>query len=364
MSPDSTPQELARKTSPILAVLAGGATLVLLHTLDAMHLWALAILASLLTETASFITIEWTVKTLLKRRVKDLSAAISQSTTERGKAMEDQSLDDILAWANSQIADIKSLREKDNFRKEFIGNLAHELKTPLFNIQGYVLTLLESDLNDEDLVRRFLSKANKNVSRLTELIEDLDTITKLESDSLSLTLAPCNIIETCKEAIEGVESKAAAMGIGLKLVLPTENMESLHVLCGPVQIMQVLTNLLVNSIHYGKKGGVSTLRLVNQGEYVTISVEDDGIGIAESDLARIYERFYRVDKSRSRHAGGSGLGLAIVKHIIEAHGQTIEVQSKLGQGTQFSFSLVNLDAAAEKRNIRINPAASSLNPPH
>jgi two-component system phosphate regulon sensor histidine kinase PhoR len=104
--------------------------------------------------------------------------------------------------------------------------------------------------------------------------------------------------------------------------------------------------------------------LVNQGEYVTISVEDDGIGIAESDLARIYERFYRVDKSRSRHAGGSGLGLAIVKHIIEAHGQTIEVQSKLGQGTQFSFSLVNLDAAAEKRNIRINPAASSLNPPH
>ena len=319
-----------------------------------MHLWALAILAALLTETLSMLIIEWSVKKLLQRRVKDLSEAITQSSSAEEGQLEQQSLDDILVWANSQIADIKSLEAKDSFRKEFIGNLAHELKTPLFNIQGFILTLIESDLKDEELVRRFLEKADNNVSRMTELIEDLDTITKLESDSLALTLAPCNIIDTCKEAIDGVEAKAQKMGIDVRLELPEPGMESLHVLCGPVQIRQVLTNLLVNSIHYGKEGGESTLRLETEGETVRITVEDNGIGISKEDLNRIYERFYRVDKSRSRHAGGSGLGLAIVKHIIEAHGQSIQVQSTLNKGTAFSFELVNLDAEAEKRNIQLD----------
>lgn len=319
-----------------------------------MHLWALAILAALLTETASTLIIEWSVEKLLKRRVKDLSDAISESNNHRDVRLDQQSLDDILTWANNQIADIKSLKAKDSFRKEFIGNLAHELKTPLFNIQGFILTLIESDLKDEELVRRFLQKADNNVSRMAELIEDLDTITKLESDSLALTLAPCNIVETCKEALEGVESKAQKMDIEVRLELPESDMASLHVLCGPVQIRQVLTNLLVNSIHYGKPGGSTTLRLENNGETVRLTVEDDGIGISEGDLGRIYERFYRVDKSRSRHAGGSGLGLAIVKHIIEAHGQTILVQSKLNEGTAFSFDLVNLDVEAEKRNVQFD----------
>lgn len=319
-----------------------------------MHLWALAILAALLTETLSMLIIEWSVKKLLQRRVKDLSEAITQSSSAEEGQLEQQSLDDILVWANSQIADIKSLEAKDSFRKEFIGNLAHELKTPLFNIQGFILTLIESDLKDEELVRRFLEKADNNVSRMTELIEDLDTITKLESDSLALTLAPCNIIDTCKEAIDGVEAKAQKMGIDVRLELPEPGMESLHVLCGPVQIRQVLTNLLVNSIHYGKEGGQSTLRLEAEGETVQITVEDNGIGISNEDLSRIYERFYRVDKSRSRHAGGSGLGLAIVKHIIEAHGQSIQVQSLLNEGTSFSFELVNLDAEAERRNIQLD----------
>lgn len=354
MSPDSTPRELAKKTSPLLAALAGVATLLLLRALGAMHLWALAILTALLTETASTLIIEWSVEKFLQRRVKDLSDAISESNNDREVRLEQQSLDDILTWANNQIADIKSLKAKDSFRKEFIGNLAHELKTPLFNIQGFILTLIESDLKDEELVRRFLQKADNNVSRMAELIEDLDTITKLESDSLALTLAPCNIIETCREALEGVESKAQKMDIEVQLELPESDMESLHVLCGPVQIRQVLTNLLVNSIHYGKAGGRSILRLENLGETVRLTVEDDGIGISEEDLSRIYERFYRVDKSRSRHAGGSGLGLAIVKHIIEAHGQTIRVQSQLGKGTAFSFDLVNLDVEAEKRNVQFD----------
>ena len=221
-----------------------------------------------------------------------------------------------------------------------------------------MLTLVDSDLEDKDLVRRFLSKANKNVTRMTELIEDLDSISRLESDNVAMSLDACNIIETCKEALEGVETRAANMGIELNLELPKEKAAFLNVLCGPSQILQVLTNLLVNSIHYGRKNGRTTLRVKDHGEYVTLTVEDNGIGISEHDLARIYERFYRVDKSRSRHAGGSGLGLAIVKHIVEAHGQEIRVQSKLDQGTSFSFDLVNLDTAAEKRNIRIVPTST------
>jgi two-component system phosphate regulon sensor histidine kinase PhoR len=359
VSPDSTPHELAKKTAPILSVLSGVATLVLLHVLEALHLWALAILTGMLTEAVSYIVIQWSVQKSLERRVQDFSEVLAQSDTSKKSAHNQQSLDDILTWANDQIADNKALKETDSFRKEFIGNLAHELKTPLFNIQGFVLTLMDADLKDEDLVRRFLSKANKNVTRMTELIEDLDSITRLESGNVDLTLAPCNIIETCKEALEEVETKAGNMGIELKLEMPKEKGDSLYVLCGPSQIMQVLTNLLVNSIHYGKKDGTTTLRLEDRGEHVTLTVEDNGIGISEIDLARIYERFYRVDKSRSRHAGGSGLGLAIVKHIIEAHGQSIDVQSELGKGTSFSFNLVNLDTAAEKRNIRIDPTSSN-----
>jgi len=358
VSPDSTPHELAKKTAPIFSVLSGLATLALLQALDALHLWVLAILTGMLTEAVSYFIIQWSVQKSLDRQVQDFSEVLAKTDNGKKNPSKQQSLDDILAWANDQIAANKALKETDSFRKEFIGNLAHELKTPLFNIQGFVLTLVDSDLEDKDLVRRFLSKANKNVTRMTELIEDLDSISRLESDNVAMSLDACNIIETCKEALEGVETRAANMGIELNLELPKEKAAFLNVLCGPSQILQVLTNLLVNSIHYGRKNGRTTLRVKDHGEYVTLTVEDNGIGISEHDLARIYERFYRVDKSRSRHAGGSGLGLAIVKHIVEAHGQEIRVQSKLDQGTSFSFDLVNLDTAAEKRNIRIVPTST------
>lgn len=352
MNRELTPRELADRISPILAILSGLATFALLNALDAMHLWALAILAGLLTETVSSIIIAWAVNKFIYRKMKDLSEVISQ-VNDNVQSEDAASLNDILMWANEQIANIKSLRQKDSFRKEFIGNLAHELKTPLFNVQGFILTLLEGDLKDEEWVRRFLSKANKNVERMTELIEDLDAISKLESDSLEMVLAPCNIVDVLNDAIESAENKAQNHDIKLELIIPAEHLNGLNVLCGPPQIQQVLTNLLINSIHYGKPGGRSSLRLSNHGEYVTIDIEDNGIGISQEDLPRIYERFYRVDKSRSRHAGGSGLGLAIVKHIIEAHGQSIHVESKLNEGTTFSFNLVNLDFAAQKRNVSL-----------
>lgn len=355
MSKQSTPREIARKTSPILSVLSGVGTFVLLQALDAIHLWALALLVALLTETATFLIIKWSAETFISSKVKGVSMAISSVEDSDTPKAEHESLDDIIEWANDQVQDIKTLRKKDSFRKEFIGNLAHELKTPLFNIQGFVLTLMENDLKDEALVRNFLTKANKNVDRMTELIEDLDAISKLESDRIEMTLVPCNVVDLMREALENAEVAAEKKKIALKLELPAPTEQAMHVLCSPHHMQQVLTNLVANSIHYGKENGTSTLKLKDNGRDVTLSVADDGIGIAADDLGRIFERFYRVDKSRSRHAGGSGLGLSIVKHIIESHGQEISVASAPGQGTTFSWNLVNLDWEAEKLNLTVPP---------
>ncbi len=355
MSKQNTPREIALKTSPILAVLSGVGTFLLLQGLDALHLWALALLVALLTETATFVIIKWSAETFISSKVKGISAAISSVADSTKPNTEHESLDDIIEWANGQLQDIKSLRKKDSFRKEFVGNLAHELKTPLFNIQGFVLTLMENDLKDEALVRNFLTKASKNVDRMTELIEDLDTISKLESDRIEMTLVPCNVVNMIKEALENAEVAAEKKKITLKLELPSTIENTMHVLCSPHQMQQVLTNLVANSIHYGEENGTSTLRLENNGRDVTLSVADDGIGIAKDDLDRVFERFYRVDRSRSRHAGGSGLGLSIVKHIIESHGQEISVASEPGHGTTFSWNLLNLDWEAEQRNLKVTP---------
>ena len=355
MSKQNTPREIARKTSPILSVLSGIGTFLLLQGLDAMHLWALALLVGLLTETATFLIIKWSAETFISSKVKNISAAISSAEDSVTPNAQHESLDDIIEWANDQVQDIKTLRKKDSFRKEFMGNLAHELKTPLFNIQGFVLTLMENDLKDEALVRNFLTKANNNVDRMTELIEDLDAISKLESDRIEMTLVPCNIINLMREALENAEIAAKKRKITLKLELPGAIENATHVLCSPNQMQQVLTNLVTNSIHYGKENGTSTLKLEDNGRDVTLSVADDGIGIDKDDLDRIFERFYRVDKSRSRHAGGSGLGLSIVKHIIESHGQEITVASAPGQGTTFSWNLVNFDWEAEKSNLTVTP---------
>jgi two-component system phosphate regulon sensor histidine kinase PhoR len=359
VSKRSTPREIALKTSPILSVLSGIATLILLQTLDALHLWALALLAGLIMETVSFLIIEWSVKTFMEGRVKVLKEALS-SAEERGSNADDrESLEDIIEWTNAQVNDIKSLRKKDSFRKEFIGNLAHELKTPLFNIQGFLMTLSENDLKDKELVRNFLTKANKNVDRMTELIEDLDAITKLESDSVKVSLIPCNIIDEMRKALENAEPAAEKKYITLTMELPVNAEQGINVLCSPHHMQQVFTNLVANSIHYGHESGTSTLKLENNGKTVKITIQDDGVGIAANDLTRIFERFYRVDKSRSRHAGGSGLGLAIVKHIIESHGQSIAVYSEPGKGTSFSWDLVNFDWEAETRNLSVNPPAEN-----
>ncbi len=243
----------------------------------------------------------------------------------------------VVNWAEDRMAEIKDLREKENFRKEFIGNVAHELKTPIFSIQGYILTLLEGALEDPNFNRKFLKKAAKSVERMTMIVEDLDTITRFESGTMSLDLEKTDLTELTREVMESRDREAEAKDIQVKF---NKNYDRpVYAKADAFRISQVLTNLITNAINYGKKGGTVTVSFFDLEEQILVEVEDDGPGIDPVHLPRLFERFYRVDKSRSRHQGGTGLGLAICKHIMEAHRQTFNVRSEVGKGSVFSFTL-------------------------
>ena len=244
---------------------------------------------------------------------------------------------DVMDWATEKVNEISLLKEQDSFRKEFIGNLAHELKTPVFNIQGYILTLLEGALEDPEHNRKFLLKAAKNVDRMAGLIDDLDVITKIEGGSLELNSSTFDLGHLVTEVMDQLEQRAKRSGISVVFV--EDGPRKIDVKADYGKIEQVMTNLISNSLRYGKENGTTQVRCYDMEEQVLVEVADDGIGMSEEHLPRIFERFYRVDKSRSRNAGGSGLGLAIVKHIIEAHDQSISVRSTQGKGSTFSFTL-------------------------
>jgi two-component system phosphate regulon sensor histidine kinase PhoR len=275
---------------------------------------------------------------IIYKTIRRFKGSTGHTRLDMGEDIVEQVNRDVMAWADSQIEEISHLRQTDTFRKEFIGNLAHELKTPIFNIQGFILTLLEGGMEDPEINRKFLLKAAKNVERMSGLLEDLDVITRMETATLDIEMVKFDLLEILRETIEGLEPKAKRNNVKLKLKKGMDGTRVM-VLGDAAKIVQVLTNLIVNSINYGKQGGHTEIRYFDADEAVLIEVADNGIGIKESDLPRVFERFYRVDKSRSRHAGGSGLGLAIVKHILEAHDQSISVRSTVGEGSTFSFTL-------------------------
>ena len=239
-------------------------------------------------------------------------------------------------WANQQEEELVRMKENENYRREFIGNVSHELKTPIFNIQGYIQTLLDGGLEDQDINMKFLKRANVSVDRMINIVEDLEVISRLETDDDELELENFNIVQIINEAFDQLELKASEMNIKLELV---NESTSPFVYADQNKIQQVFMNLISNSIKYGKKDGKTTVRLFDMTDKTLIEIADDGIGIDEDSLNRLFERFYRVDKNRSREIGGTGLGLAIVKHIIEAHQQTINVRSTVNIGSTFSFIL-------------------------
>lgn len=239
-------------------------------------------------------------------------------------------------WSDEQIEVISELKEQAAFRREFLGNLAHELKTPVFSIQGYILTLLEGGLEDKTVNRSFLERASKATDRMTAILEDLDQLTKLEVNEIQLDLKRFDIVELVQDLFEDFEMLAKKRKI--KMIFG-KDYSPIYVQADKGKIGQVLTNLINNSIAYGNQGGTTKVSFYILDDIVTVEVSDDGLGIDEAHLIRLFERFYRVEKSRNRNEGGSGLGLAIAKHIVEAHGQTINVRSTVGVGSTFTFSL-------------------------
>lgn len=232
----------------------------------------------------------------------------------------------------------KALLSQQKFRREYVGNIAHELKTPIFTIQGYVATLLDGGLEDPRINRDYLERTDRNIERLNELLDDLDLITRLDSGEFPLSIETFDIVKICQEVMQSLELKAKKRNISLQF--SESYKKQIFVDADKARIYQVVTNLVVNAIKYNRENGEVKIKFNEMSEdYLLVEITDKGLGIAESSLLRIFERFYRVEKSRGRSKGGSGLGLSIVKHIVEAHDQSVNVSSVLGEGSTFSFTL-------------------------
>ncbi|MFC2109688.1 sensor histidine kinase [Bacteroidota bacterium] len=291
----------------------------------------------------SFILLQLRAKNFIYNRVRKIYEDISLlDVNSLNKNLITTDIDvlskEVQRFAKDKQLEIESLNERENYRREFLGNVSHELKTPLFTVQGYLLTLIEGAADDKEIRDRYLERANIGVERLTSIVQDLDMISKLESNDLNIKIEPFNILEVVQNVFNLFEMKVKKKNMTLRFDKLYEFPE--FVLGDPAKIEQVLINLIVNSIKYGKLGGTIIVSIGSKEKNkVTIKVSDNGEGIKKENIGRIFERFYRVDKSRSRDQGGSGLGLAIVKHIIEAHKETISIESEYGKGSEFSFTL-------------------------
>jgi two-component system phosphate regulon sensor histidine kinase PhoR len=250
-------------------------------------------------------------------------------------------------FAKNKKLEIETLKVREEYRKEFMGNVSHELKTPLFTVQGYLETLVDGGINDLEIRDKYLKRAVKGLERLIYIVKDLDMITKLEVGDLSLEIEKFNIIDLVLEVFELFEMKASKKSISL--TLDRDYDKPVWVYADRERIQQVLSNLVVNSIKYGREKGTTELSVESiSDEKVIIRVTDNGEGIEEEHISRLFERFYRVDMSRSRQIGGSGLGLSIVKHIVEAHQEQIYVESEIAVGSEFSFTLNTSNKSSER----------------
>ncbi|MEZ2413410.1 sensor histidine kinase [Muriicola sp. E247] len=305
--------------------------------------WPVLVIAIFLIFGVSFLVIQFRVEKFIYRRIKKIYDDVSlleSSSLAMGPITTDMATltEEIEKFAKDKRIEIDTLKIREAYRKDFLGNVSHELKTPLFTVQGYILTLLEGAMEDKKIRKKYLLRASKGVERLIYIVKDLDLITKLEAGELSLDIDTFDIIELINNVFELLEMKAAKKNISLTFDMDYK--QPIFVRGDREKLQQVITNLIVNSIKYGHSDGTTEVSVEDLiKNKVIVRVTDNGEGIPESHLPRIFERFYRIDKSGSRKEGGSGLGLAIVKHIIEAHGEKIYVESAVDVGSEFSFTL-------------------------
>ncbi|HCN83802.1 MAG TPA: two-component sensor histidine kinase [Sphingobacteriaceae bacterium] len=265
---------------------------------------------------------------------KDFKDALGESVS--ADPINDVALE-VKEWAKDKKTEIDNLKQQEQFRREFLANISHEFKTPLFALQGYVEALQDDGMKDTELSHKFLEKASRNLDRLNFLIKDLDAISKLESGEIPINYERFDLSLLVKEVLESMEASAREYHISLSFKEKYDTTTTVN--ADREKVRQVLVNLIDNSFKYGREGGNTTIKIFELHDQILVEVTDDGIGIEEKYLPRLFERFFRTEQSRSREIGGSGLGLAIVKHIIEAHQQTITVRSTEGIGSTFGFTL-------------------------
>ena len=304
---------------------------------DIKHLLVLVIPLFVFSFLIVYIYLEFYVFKKIKNLYRDLIPENNEEENSLVSTSMDQLIDDLKKFSKESQTEIKSMQEKENFRRDFIGNLAHELKTPLFTSQSYILTLVDGALKDKNVNLKYLKIAEKAIERLIFIVKDLDLITKLESEGLKLDKSKFNIISLINNVFEMLELQASKKKI--TFALGSKNIR-VNVNGDEEKIHQVLTNLIENSVKYGRESGTTEVSVENIVENkVIVRITDNGKGIQKANLKRIFERFFRIENSGSRSTGGSGLGLAIVKHIIDAHNEKIYVESDYGVGSEFSFTL-------------------------
>lgn len=339
-----TPQQIALYAAA-LAALWVGAVMLAVALAGGADYWA-APVAALAAGVAGYLVFLAYLRRYIYRKIKLVYKTIHQhklTAEEKSNAVNvrediiEQVEEDVSTWMQEQNRQIAELKRFDEYRQRFLGDISHELKTPIFNVQGYLETLLDGAVDDDQVRQRYIEKAARNVERLNTIVEDLESISRLEHGREMLDMQRFSIGELVSEVFEELQMKAERRGITLALKPGAAG--PYVVLADRENIRQVLINLVNNSIKYGREGGTTKVSFYDMDRVILVEVADNGIGIREDHLPRIFERFYRVDKSRSRDAGGSGLGLSIVKHIIEAHQQTVNVRSSRDLGSTFGFTL-------------------------
>lgn len=344
---ETTPKRLAIILSVILSLLAAAIFLLFEGIESKPYYWFLVPAALIILIFVQYYVLRYSLERFIYSRIKLVYKSIHKQKLNKDNKREQitnihgdiigKVNEEVENWANDRKEEIDELKKMEVYRREFLGNVSHELKTPLFNLQGFILTLMDGGIHDPNVNVDFLQKSQKNIERMITIVEDLEVISRLETGEATPMLSNISITALAREVMEFLEPTASENQI--KLLFAAEYNDNMMVRADKEKIRTVLTNLMLNSIKYGKDGGRTKVSFYDMDENYLIEISDNGVGIEEQHISRLFERFYRVDKHRSRAQGGSGLGLAIVKHIIEAHDQTINVRSAPGVGSTFSFTL-------------------------
>ena len=340
----STPSVLAIRYSLIISLLSSTVFFLVVNREEPYNYFFTALFFGFMF-ISSFLTLRYTLMKFVQEKLSSIYNTIHQLKKDPKKKIQSLSTEDAIKEVQEDVVDwyldnkkeVDRLNVLETYRREFIGNVSHELKTPVFNIQGYLLTLLEGGLEDETINRKFLERAEKSVEKLIKLLNELDMIIRLDTGGIKLNFQTVDIVAIVKEAIEALEFKAEKKGIQFEI--NRKFLDPIWIKADEDKIGQVVSNLLLNSIKYGVNGGKTKISFQDMNDKILIEFKDNGIGIKEKELSRVFDRFYRTEKGRSYDSKGFGLGLSIVKHIVEAHNETIQLNSQEGKGSTFSFTL-------------------------